>query len=259
MRNDDDLARSQVRWRGDEVDAGLTWGVIMSGQPFLDFVLAHVRPQPSGTIVEIGPGYGRITEALLRSGVPFKRYIGVELSSARVAKLRQRFIDPRMHFIEADVVAGTGLDSLSGTDLIIGSAVFEHFYPDFGRTLDHIARISARSAILVFDLVRNDETLTKADAGFEPDGGAFVRMYSLAEIRRLFLKSSFRVTALDRLSFGLGAHQQEVARTAIVAMKVHGLRRALRSLLAYVIGAYLLFLLFKKRMAQIIKRHAFAL
>jgi SAM-dependent methyltransferase len=232
MENDDALARSQVRWRGDEVDVGLTWGTMMSGQPFLDFLLAHVRPQPNTTIVEIGPGYGRITEALLQSGFPFKQYIGAEISPARVAKLRQRFTDPRMHFIEADVVTGTGLDSLSGADLIIGSAVFEHFYPDFGRPLEHIARISGRNAILVFDLVREDETLRKVYAGFEPDGRAFVRIYSRSEIRLLFRNSSFRRTALGRLSFGLGAHQQEVTRTAIVAMKVHGLRRALRSLLA---------------------------
>lgn len=231
MRTDDALARSQVRWRGDEPDADLTWGVLMSGKPFLDFVSTQLKGHSVQTVVEIGPGYGRITEALLQGDIRFARYFGLELSPQRVAKLRQRFTDPRMQFVEADIVAGAGLDGLRDADLIIGSAVFEHFYPDFGRALDCIARFTSPHGTLVFDLIRHDEALATRSAVFEPAGGAYVRVYSIAQIKRLFRRSSFRMTALGRLSFGMGAHQREVARTVIAAAKTGGTKRTLRSLM----------------------------
>ena len=83
------LNLSQARWRSDEPDAGLTWGVPMSGDAFVRVLCEHFTFD-NATIVEIGPGYGRILEALLKRSTPFRRYIGLEISAARVARLRER-------------------------------------------------------------------------------------------------------------------------------------------------------------------------
>src|SRR5436853_7504256 len=96
------LTLSQVRWRSDEPDAGLTWGVRMVGDEFVRFLVSHVTLDDTSTIVEIGPGYGRILETLLEQGLPFRRYIGLEISPARVAHLRERFRGPRVEFPQVD-------------------------------------------------------------------------------------------------------------------------------------------------------------
>src|SRR5262245_30895524 len=143
----DHLTRSQRRWRGDESDEGLTWGVRMEGDAFVDFLSARAPRDPDAIVVEIGPGYGRITEALLRRGVPFKRYVGYDISEARVRRLRQRFIDPRLSFEHCDILKGAALNGLAS--LTFGSAVFEHFYPDFGPALAAISRFTKPGGALV--------------------------------------------------------------------------------------------------------------
>src|ERR1051326_5832752 len=63
------LQLSKQRWRGDEPAAGLMWGVPMAGDPFIRFLLDHVSLPKSATIVEIGPGYGRILDVFLKANV----------------------------------------------------------------------------------------------------------------------------------------------------------------------------------------------
>jgi hypothetical protein len=68
------LRKLKERWTADEPDAGLTWGVSMSGKNFAEFVLQHVTLTDNSIVVEIGPGYGRILNALLSHRVRFRRY-----------------------------------------------------------------------------------------------------------------------------------------------------------------------------------------
>lgn len=220
--NDDPLALSQRRWRGDEGDVHLTWGVRMTGKPFVDFMLSYAAPNPADTIVEIGPGYGRITSDLLERQSQFARYIGLELSPARVTRLRQQFSDPRMEFREADLLAlpTVGLSSEFTADLVFGSAVFEHFYPHFGVALSTIASFTRAGGKLVFDLVRFDEALNKPAIGFDSGNGTYVRVYTIAELVDIFRGSGFLLDALGRLSFGMGAYGAEVLRTVIRATRL---------------------------------------
>ena len=50
---------SQQRWRGDEPDAGLTFGALMTGDTLWDLYICHHTFCESDRILEIGPGYGR--------------------------------------------------------------------------------------------------------------------------------------------------------------------------------------------------------
>jgi hypothetical protein len=72
-------------------------------------------------------GYGRITTALLDGSFPFARYIGIEISEGPHRAPHPGFTDPRMTFMRADILSGP---AAVRADLVFGSAVFEHFYPD---------------------------------------------------------------------------------------------------------------------------------
>lgn len=63
-------------------------------------IIAAADPQPSDSIVEIGPGRGAITEALVASGASV---IAIELDSHFVSQLEEQFGNkPNFRIIEAD-------------------------------------------------------------------------------------------------------------------------------------------------------------
>ena len=209
------LRLSQTRWRGDEPDAGLTWGVPMAGDAFVRFVADRITPTPSSTIVEIGPGYGRLLDALIAAGLPFAHYIGLDISAARVARLRVKYRDRRLRFEHADILAPIGLGIRA--DLVIASAVFEHLYPDCAAALDNIAGLSAPGAALVVDFIRDDADADKAAAWFDRE--TYLRMYSTAELERLFAASGFEMVQSDRISFGRDILNREITRTIVLARR----------------------------------------
>jgi len=55
---------------------------------------------PADLVVELGPGTGAVTEALLEHGVDPERLVAIETTPALVTLLRERF--PRTGFIEGD-------------------------------------------------------------------------------------------------------------------------------------------------------------
>jgi SAM-dependent methyltransferase len=207
--NQDLLRLSQTRWRGDEPDAGLTWGVPMTGDAFVGFLRGRVELDAASTIVEIGPGYGRILDGILAAGLPFGRYVGLDLSAARVARLRERYRDPRIQFEQADVLGPLALNIQA--DLVVASAVFEHLYPDFGAALDRMARFTRPGAALVVDFIRDDGDADRSAAWFDRE--TYLRMYSAAEVAALLETSGFTLQELGRISFGRDILNREITRT----------------------------------------------
>ena len=187
----------------------------MAGDAFVEVVLARVALGVAATIVEIGPGYGRLLDALLRRGAPFARYIGVDISAARIGRLRERFQDPRIEFVEGDVLAGLSLDAAA--DLTIASAVFEHLYPDFSGALDAIARSTRPGGGIAVDFIRDDADVEKSAAWFDRE--TYLRMYSTAELRARLEQSGFELTDTARISFGRDVLDREITRTVVVGRK----------------------------------------
>ncbi len=210
------LRLSKERWSADEPDPGLTWGVPMPGDEFVRFVLRHVRMTDASTIVEIGPGYGRILSAFLNHGVPFRRYIGLEISGARVNRLSKQFQDRRIEFREADILTGVELNATA--DLTVSSAVFEHLYPDFSRAIEAISGFTRAAGATVIDFVRDESDLSKSASWFENET-TYIRVYSENELKNLFEKSGFTVDQFDRISFGLDINNREITRTIVFARK----------------------------------------
>ena len=207
------LGLSQRRWRGDEPDAGLTWGVPMVGDEFVQFLLSHVTLRDNSTIVEIGPGYGRILNALLKEGVPFRRYIGIDISAARVERLREKYRDPRIEFREGDILSKFELNAVA--DLTVSSAVFEHLYPDFGAAVDTISQFTKPGGATVIDFIRTDEKIETTAAFFERE--TYMRIYSLHELHAFFGKNGFKVKDVGKVSFGRDVLNREITRTIVFA------------------------------------------
>jgi phosphatidylethanolamine/phosphatidyl-N-methylethanolamine N-methyltransferase len=63
----------------------------------------EVDPERAGLVVELGPGTGVVTRALLNRGIPSERLLVIEITSAFVRLLQQRL--PAVTVIEGDALA----------------------------------------------------------------------------------------------------------------------------------------------------------
>jgi phosphatidylethanolamine/phosphatidyl-N-methylethanolamine N-methyltransferase len=92
-----DEARFFMSWLDNP---GLAGAVSPSG-PFLARMMArYVDPRNAGPVVELGPGTGAITEALLERGIAPKRLILIEYDPGFCNLLRRRF--PGVHVLRGD-------------------------------------------------------------------------------------------------------------------------------------------------------------
>ncbi|MBZ0218368.1 MAG: methyltransferase domain-containing protein [Fimbriimonadaceae bacterium] len=77
--------------------------VAPSGRPLARMMAAQVDQSVPGTIIELGPGTGSITDALLEAGIPEERLLLVEASPDFYDLLRVRY--PRATVIRGDAFA----------------------------------------------------------------------------------------------------------------------------------------------------------
>jgi phospholipid N-methyltransferase len=208
------LNYSQQRWKGDEVDEGLTWGKLMSGESFISAMSKFYVINTGDSVLEIGPGYGRLIKTILEKQLPFSKYDGLELSSERVKRLRREFTDPRINFIQGDVMKFT---HNAQYNLVLCSATFEHLFPDFSIALSNIVRHLVKNAYLFIDFIMEDDNLSIEFADFEKMGDAFVRIYSKNELERLFVEQGIRIVSIEPIILGRGAHGRDVRRALVVS------------------------------------------
>lgn len=142
--------RSETRWKSAEPNASLTWGRSVTGDPFVSKLKSYCTFTPRTSIVEIGPGYGRLLKSILRLDLPFSRYVGVDLSASNCKWLEDKFGDERTSFLNAD--AATALLP-SPFDVCISSLTLKHIYPSFGKLLLHLSTQASPGGRLVFDLL----------------------------------------------------------------------------------------------------------
>ena len=75
-------------------------GAVLPISPFLARRMAAMVPHSPGLVVELGPGMGPVTKALLESGIPPQDLVLVEQAPAMVRHLRQHY--PEVEVIEGD-------------------------------------------------------------------------------------------------------------------------------------------------------------
>jgi phospholipid N-methyltransferase len=193
---------SQERWKGSEVDVGLTWGEIFTGDSFIDAVQTGYHFDATHHICEIGPGYGRLLKTILERKLPFRRYTGVELSEDRVRKLTEKFGNSSIRFVRGDVNSARINEPI---DLVISSSTFEHLFPDFATGLTNLVKQLNPLAGIAIDFAQSDEAMAHRQQGFEPQGHAFVRVYSAEEIQSVFQSCGLRDVELRSIELGRAA------------------------------------------------------
>jgi SAM-dependent methyltransferase len=195
--------RARSRWQAAEPAADLTWGVELSGDAFVDAVVAHGGLASGTSIVEIGPGYGRLPASILARGVELQRYVGVDLSEENVAHLRERFDDPRLSFEVGDAES-VSLDEPA--DTLISSLTFKHFYPSFERALANLRSSLAPGATAAFDLIEGDRRY------FQVDGRTYIHQYTRPEVEGILDRAGYRLRAFDEV-----VHDADHVRLLVVA------------------------------------------
>jgi phosphatidylethanolamine/phosphatidyl-N-methylethanolamine N-methyltransferase len=91
----------EVRFLRSWIEKPLHVGAVMPSGRFLARTMAHyVDPCADGPVVELGPGTGAITNALIERGVDPKRLVLVEYNPGFCALLRDRY--PQAKIVQGD-------------------------------------------------------------------------------------------------------------------------------------------------------------
>lgn len=206
------LSLSQTRWKADEPAAGLTWGMMMDGKSLWSIYLRTRSFSPSDSILEIGPGYGRLLMTALEASVPFEHYVGVEMSPSRVQRLKKKFSDGRVNFTVGDVNIWRGKREF---DVVICSSTFEHLFPDCRQALINLRLQVAAGAHLFIDFIGTEGTR----AAFEHTN-TFLRRYGSEELRSLFAECGYSVVDIIPAVLNPGGQSREVARKLVIAVPI---------------------------------------
>ncbi len=96
----------EVRFLRSWIEKPLHMGAVMPSSKALARTMArYVDPHSDGPVIELGPGTGAITDALLAHGIAEKRLVLVEFDPGFCALLRERY--PQANVIQGDAY---GLD-----------------------------------------------------------------------------------------------------------------------------------------------------
>ena len=196
-----ELAKS--RWRATAPGPELTWGQHLTGDAFVDRAVAHHAFGDDRTVLEVGPGYGRILRSCLERSVPFRRWVGLDLSAENVRHLSREFPDPRIEFVEGDAESAR-VDT--PVDTLISSLTFKHIYPSFEVALRNLARQLSERGLVLFDLIEGTRRY------FHWDEVTYVREYSRDDVEDLLAR-----TPLELVGFDTVAHDREHVRLLVVA------------------------------------------
>ena len=91
----------EVRFLKNWIDKPLMTGAVAPSSPQLARLMAsYVDPARPGLVVELGPGTGVVTQALLERGIAPERIVSIEYNADFCSLLRQRY--PGVHFIQGD-------------------------------------------------------------------------------------------------------------------------------------------------------------
>ncbi len=91
----------EVRFLKNWLDKPLVTGAVAPSSPALAKLMAsHVDPAVPGLVVELGPGTGVVTQALVDRGVASERIAAIEYNHDFCTLLRRRL--PGVHFVHGD-------------------------------------------------------------------------------------------------------------------------------------------------------------
>ncbi|MCX6581870.1 MAG: class I SAM-dependent methyltransferase [Candidatus Aminicenantes bacterium] len=198
--------RSRKRWRESEPEKGLTWGKEISGDNFIKKLKPYVNFNEEKKILDIGPGYGRLLKSCLGMKIPFKKYVGLDLSQKNVDFLKVTFPGESMEFIKGDVEKVGFNDRF---DIVYSSLTFKHLFPSFKNSLKNLSEFMKPGAIIAFDLVEGNSRV------FEEDHVTYLRSYTKEEVTGILYKIPFEFVSFDQVE-----HDPGFIRLLVVAKKL---------------------------------------
>jgi SAM-dependent methyltransferase len=196
---------SRIRWKETSPHIGLTWGRELSGTAFIEKVVSWARLDSTRTILELGPGYGRLLKSLLEKRVPFNEYYGIDISEKNVAYLSENFKLDGIHFIHADAETW---DLGVAYDAFLSSLTMKHLYPTFERVLANLTRFANPGCMFCFDLIEGNRRL------FESDKVTYIKWYTRDEVEEILARIPLQLVSFDEVQ-----HDPEYRRLFVVARK----------------------------------------
>lgn len=197
--------RAKRRWREAPPDPGLTWGVEVSGDAAVEAAARFGVFGPGRTVLEIGPGYGRVLRSVLARELEFERYIGLDLSAENVRHLSAEFADPRIEIVHGDVESASLEQPV---DAALSFLTFKHIYPSFQAALENLRRQLRPGGRVVFDLIEGSREY------FHRDQVTFMREYTREEAAALVAAAGLDLVAIDSVE-----HAPERTRMLVVAAR----------------------------------------
>jgi SAM-dependent methyltransferase len=197
--------RSKRRWRTTTPTTALTWGTEVSGAPLLAKAVEYGVFGPGRTVLEVGPGYGRLLRSALQEGAEFERYVALDISEANVSHLRREFTDERVEIVCGDAETAS---LPAEADALVSFLTFKHFYPSFEPALANLVPQLSAGAVVVFDLLEGGRR------HFQVDDVTYVREYSRDEVPEILARTSLVPVALDEV-----VHAPGRARLLVVARR----------------------------------------
>jgi len=207
LRGENLRRRFEARWPLSHPDPELTWGVRLTGDAFVQKAISFGVFSPKSVVLEVGPGYGRILQSIKDSQVPYRRYMGLDISPQTAKLLSQKFAskENNIGFFTGDAES---FHPDSPFDVLLSSLTFKHLYPSFERALHNLAQHAQPGAYLLFDLIPG------WGRGLCRDGSTFVRLYTKREVRTILHRIGLTLVAFDTV-----VHDPEHKRMLVVAKR----------------------------------------
>jgi SAM-dependent methyltransferase len=189
-------------WRESQPNETLTWGRAITGDAFISQARAHGAFGDNHVVAEVGPGYGRLAAAALRSQIPFRTWIGVDLSAASLAHLRETYPGDRFTWVHSDA-AEVVLDEK--IDTLLSSLTLKHIYPSFEATLVNLAGQLSPGGVVCFDVPEATlvDRIRRRTRDFV-EGDIYMRRYTRSELSEIAAQAGLDIVAFEDVHHGEG-------------------------------------------------------
>ncbi|MDE1828874.1 MAG: class I SAM-dependent methyltransferase [Thaumarchaeota archaeon] len=215
-------SRSLERWKKCKPDPLLTWGKKLTGDEFIKTCGKYANFSTEKSILELGPGYGRILSSIISKNIPFKSYTGVDLSENNISELQKNFETNKIHFVHGNF---TTVQLKEKFDVVVSSLTLKHQYPTFANAIKNISKNVKNGGLFIFDLLENTD-MKSADVklkkllDFGPtsstweETGTFVGFYTTEEVLAVL-----RYLQLEFVAFDYVVHWPETGKRLVVVAR----------------------------------------
>jgi SAM-dependent methyltransferase len=193
--NENGFEKSRGRWRLSRPNEGLTWGEYLPGDEFIAKAIEHGVFGRGKRILEIGPGYGRLIDAVQRLSAPLDRYVGMDISQTNIDFLQAKYTDNKFSFICSDAETS---DFGGAIDGMYSSATLHHFYPTNQKLLINVSKHLSPRARVMYDVPEG------VKSHFESDGETYIHWYSKKEISDILAEAGLKLVVFDNVKHGGG-------------------------------------------------------